>query len=90
MKKMRTVVVPEQTVERVECVICDLCKNVIQDPYPERNDVRVEHRFGEYYGGDGAGGDEISFDLCGKCFREKLVPWLQEQGATQTYKEWDC
>lgn len=38
---------------------------------------------------DGGSGTEILVDLCYVCFRNKLVPWLESQGAKIQEKEWD-
>jgi len=38
---------------------------------------------------DGGSGTVIMVDLCNACFRSKLVPWLESQGAKIQEKEWD-
>ena len=38
---------------------------------------------------DGGGfGKEIVIDICLSCFRAKLIPWLQSQGAQVRETEW--
>lgn len=49
--------------------------------------VTIRHKAGEDYP-EGGSGDEIEIDLCPKCFRTRLVPWLQLQGAKIEYSEW--
>lgn len=38
---------------------------------------------------DGGSGTEFDIDICPTCFKEKLVPFLQDQGANIQPKEWD-
>jgi predicted alpha/beta superfamily hydrolase len=38
---------------------------------------------------EGGYGNEYEIDLCPDCFRDRLVPWLQSQGAKITQQEWD-
>lgn len=52
------------------------------------HDTTVVCRDGTSYP-DGGSGSEIVVDLCHECFRNKLVPWLEGQGAEIREKEWD-
>jgi len=38
---------------------------------------------------EGGTGTEYEIDLCPKCFKERLVPWLKSEGAAIEEKEWD-
>ena len=38
---------------------------------------------------DGGSGTEYSIDLCPSCFKARLVPWLQSQGADIRQEDWD-
>lgn len=38
---------------------------------------------------EGGSGTEIEVDICPECFKTKLIPWLESQGATIRQKEWD-
>jgi len=74
---------------------CDLCGRESTKPAQgwEENSFQVEeieisHRSGEQYPESGSG-DKIEIHLCPECFRNKLVPWLQSQGADVKYEEWD-
>lgn len=75
---------------------CDLCGKGGKHSwdggvYEESNTtikVSVCHKQGYSYP-EGGSGDGIDIDLCPSCFRNKLVPWLQEQGANIKYEEWD-
>lgn len=50
--------------------------------------VTVKDRKGENYPECGMG-TEYNIDLCPKCFRDRLIPWLQSQGAEIEPVEWD-
>ena len=50
--------------------------------------VAIEQKDGSSYP-DGGSGDKYEIDLCPKCFKERLVPWLLSQGATIKQEEWD-
>ncbi len=76
----------------LKSVACDLCGkkgfNVQHDEGVNwTNEGRVEnittiaHKVGERYFPDGAEFKTEFFDICDKCFSEKLKPWLISQGA---------
>jgi hypothetical protein len=50
--------------------------------------VIIRQREGEAYP-EGGSGTEYRIDMCPKCFKEKLVPWLRSQGAQVNEKDWD-
>jgi hypothetical protein len=50
--------------------------------------VTVTHRSGLSYP-EGGSGTEIEIDLCPKCFQDRLIPWLESQGATIEARDWD-
>lgn len=89
MKHMKTIDVPATTREVVAKVTCDLCATEITQKQFEVNEVEVSLKQGSNYP-EGGSGDTTSFDLCSKCFAEKLIPWLRAQGAEPATKEWDC
>ena len=88
MKHMKTVSVPASTREVVEFVSCDLCGAKIKGKDFDVNEVEVRHKTGWSYP-EGGSGVEVSVDMCGKCFDEKLVPWLRSQGIQPNTREWD-
>jgi len=49
--------------------------------------VEVTCKTGESYP-EGGSGTEFEVDICPKCFKEKLVPWLRSQGAKVDGEEW--
>lgn len=59
---------------------CDLCGNNVSNCGFGDVEINVEHV--ERWGGFEGGISEKQFvDMCSQCFEEKLVPWLQSQGA---------
>jgi hypothetical protein len=50
------------------------------DPDHGETTTTIEIRKEAYYGGDGGSKEVIFFDLCPKCFREKLMEWFKSQG----------
>ena len=79
-------------VHRTETIIkkvtCDICGAVIthDDPY-DAEEVTVAHKTGTAYS-DGGSGETVSVDMCGRCFDERLVPWLKSHGAEPRTEEW--
>ena len=89
MKHLKTIPVPATTREVLDHVSCDLCGAKIANNHNyEVHEVEVRHKTGVSYP-DGGSGEETSVDMCGKCFDEKLVPWLRSQGAEPQSKDWD-
>jgi hypothetical protein len=87
MKHMKTVIVPAETTNVVSFVTCDLCKTKIETAGVFAVDeTTVHHKVGKYYP-EGGSGTETVIDICGKCFDEKLVPWVKAQGAEPTVTE---
>jgi hypothetical protein len=91
MKKMRMCTVPAVPAKEVEeqiAIICDLCQAespcrthwlVGSSGYSGRTvvvSIQDQSSFPE-----GGTVKRHSFDLCPKCFWEKLVPWMEQQGA---------
>jgi len=81
MEHFKTVVIPETTRRELEKTTCDICKlEIVQDGFFDAEEIEVRHRLGTSYP-EGLFCVDTIFDLCGKCFDEKLVPWLKSQGA---------
>lgn len=89
MKHLKTIQIPATTREVVDHVSCDLCgAKISQNLDYVVEEVEVRHKTGAAYP-DGGSGEETSVDMCGKCFDEKLVPWLRSQGAKPCAKDWE-
>ena len=50
--------------------------------------VEIRQKEGESYP-EGGSGKKYEIDLCPKCFKTKLIPWLKSQGADIKQEEWD-
>ena len=83
----------------IDTVTCDLCGTTTADSgwgeHRERNsygaitnDVEVKWRHSYGYS-DGGGGTEYVFDICPKCFKERLIPWVVSQGGKPTINDLD-
>ena len=84
---MELVHVPAKDIQVVKKVTCDLCGAEIKRADYSAEEVEVRHKTGDAYPDNGQG-LEVSVDMCGKCFDEKLLPWLRSQGATPERKTW--
>lgn len=96
-RTFKSIPVPATTRTEVDKVICDLCGAETHDGnwakstwyYNEIEitvEISFEHRESDGGSGDGGSTDRISVDICPNCFKKKLVPWLESQGA-QVKKE---
>lgn len=88
MKHKRMVHHPARDEERVYKTTCDSCGEEIREDTYEVNEVKVSHKTGHSYP-EGGSGEKIIVDLCGKCFDEKLIPFLKSIGANPRTEEWD-
>jgi len=72
-------------------IICDLCKKEFSgESWGARGfdvqETEIRYRFGETYP-DSSFCEELSFDVCPNCFKKKLIPWFEENGAKATKKD---
>lgn len=74
---------------------CDLCGTEAKDgrwasDIYEVNEVEVtvRQKDGHNYP-EGGFGEEYVVDLCPTCFKERLIPWLQSEGASVEPLDWD-
>jgi hypothetical protein len=72
---------------------CDLCSGTSRnDDWTtgsyEVNETQIRWKEGDSYP-EGGSGTEIEVDICPECFKTKLIPWLESQGAAIRKKEWD-
>jgi len=91
-KRMR----PEREEEYIAELRCDICgrkapKPGGDHPWKEEiydiHDVDVKLREGDQYPDSGSG-EETSFDICPKCFKERLIPALFAMGAQPRKVDW--
>jgi len=88
MRHMKTIHIPASERSDVDFVTCDLCKEKIEESRYEVDEVEIRRKTGVSYPESG-NGIKINVDMCGKCFDEKLMPWLRSQGAEPLTDEWD-
>jgi len=81
--------------ERVVSMVCEICgEQSIGSEWDGEGDDRsfgvvdIECKTGVRYP-DGGYGEKCEVDICPKCFKGKLVPWLESQGATVKWEDWD-
>lgn len=91
MKHFKEIEIPAQPsrVQRIETdTSCDFCKEIIRERLYDINEVTIEHREGNGYPSSGYA-ETTSVDMCGKYFKEKLIPWVKSQGIEMQVKEYD-
>lgn len=97
MKTKKTVT---ETKEVTDKTFCDLCKKQIKDGWDcfsvagaevkiRRTWTYVSATEGIHYPEGGGDAETIEYDVCVKCFKEKLIPFMESQGAEPTRREWD-
>jgi cytochrome c5 len=97
---MRTIETNQVTsVHDIIHATCDLCgaKAVSARPNSENDWSKSQFRIHDTTlvcrdgtnSPDGGSGSDIVVDLCNACFRSKLVPWLESQGAKIHERKWD-
>ena len=99
-EKTATRTIPQREDKYVESVICDLCGKVVKHPHRHGDctdwnnnfDVDatcVRHTTGYIYP-ECANLDHVDYHICPECFKNKLEPWLQLNGAqpTESSTEW--
>lgn len=77
----------------LEKTTCDLCGESTSgdnwaDGNYEHDEITIQRVSGAHYP-EGDYRETASFDICPKCWEEKLVPWMASQGASPTVKEAD-
>ena len=93
---------PERTDLKAIALICGLCNKeikyfhdngvvvlnpIIKERYGGAADVQVQLKAGEHNLNGGVG-ETISFDICPRCFEERLQRWLEQQGAEAKVEPW--
>ncbi len=86
MKVYENKTIPESVEKVLIKTTCDMCKGEIKTGCFEVNEVEISHEHGSVYPDSGYT-DTNFIDLCGKCFQEKLIPWLKNQGCEVQTKE---
>lgn len=97
MRKYKTEkVTTDQT--SLEESTCDLCgavakygnwESVVYEVAEAEIEITVRYKDGEENPACGGGGTKYHVDICPACFKTKLIPWLESQGATCKSEDWD-
>ncbi len=75
---------------------CDLCGGIATHGEWESSsymfdeteiEVTVRQKEGSSFP-EGGSGTQYNVDMCPKCFKEKLVPWLESQRCSAKTEEW--
>ena len=66
---------------------CDICNSQLERGSYELEEININYKVGTNYP-EGGSGEECSVDLCGKCFKEKLIPFLESNGVDAKFTEW--
>jgi len=88
MRTYKTTIIPEHNSTSIDQVFCDLCGEVRKHQLYAVSDVVVSYEFGNAYSDNGST-TQLSYDICGSCFRNKLMVWLESQGAEPRKEEKD-
>lgn len=98
MKIYKKKVIPAKEVTVVEQRKCDLCGKIGKDDRWESKssyeinetviEIEIRQKEGASYP-EGGSGTKYEIDLCPDCFKNRLIPWLQSQGADIKTEEWD-
>ena len=99
MKVFETYIEPAKPAKEMKRLVkraCDICGLEGTDNWDggwyEVNDteisMKIKYRVGENYP-EARFGEECEVDLCPKCFKEKLLPWLKTQGAEIKIRDYD-
>jgi hypothetical protein len=84
------------TRKALDVLTCDLCSAIGKGEQWETSiwevntvdiAIMIHHNEGDI-DREGGSGTKYTVDMCPKCFKEKLIPWLQSQGATVQPIEW--
>lgn len=88
MKHTKVIEIPATQRTVIEKTTCDFCGTIIRKNGLDIDEVTITHRTG-WACSEGGSGHETSVDVCGRCFVDRIVPWLKSQGVTPVTKEWD-
>ena len=104
MKEIKLENIPQTSRKRVKAVICDICKTRSprgdnyskyweledQELNPQSGiDITVKMKEETQLWNDGGESKTTSFDICPKCFKEELIPFLESKGAKPEIEEVD-
>lgn len=92
MKHMTKKVIPEHVEEVVDKITCDLCGRKINTQQENLRDNKIDEVVISYDKGttypDGGSGVHTKLDMCGTCFEERLMPWIEAQNGKMEHIEY--
>lgn len=89
MRHYKDVTIPERIEKRLDKTTCDICNELICEPDTfEISEIVVSRREGESFPEGGSDETEF-FDICERCWKTRLVPYLEGLGAKKQVKERD-
>ena len=97
MKRYETVTPEPKPTQYLIGLTCDLCGRETKwrgwaedcwDVDEIEIKVTIRRHQGQNYP-EGGWGTDYEVDLCPECFKDKLIPWLESQGAKVQQTEWD-
>lgn len=92
MKHMKTEkVAAVEAYERqvIENIKCDMCHKLIQvEKAYGVEEIEVSARIGKQYP-EGGHGEKCEIDICLRCFREKLIPFIEADGNQIKWEDWE-
>lgn len=90
MQHKETITIPARAEARVVKTTCDLCRSELERAGRfETRETRIEMRRGANYGPEGGNTTTTTFDICCKCFNERLVFWFGANGVQPRVEETD-
>lgn len=87
MRTYEEVTIPERTQKRISETYCDLCGETIKVHAYSTDDVIVSKEIGFHYPDSGYQ-TIIEYDVCLKCFDDKIVPIFGNAKPTITERDW--
>ena len=95
-RKIEEKKIVKEVTKKNERVFCDLCgKEAMYGDWSggvyEINETEIHVRIKQKEGcqfPEGGSGEYYEVDICPECFKEKLVPWLNSQGANLKPLDW--
>jgi hypothetical protein len=86
MKHYRIKEIPATTRREETHTTCDICNADTNQYGYDVDECTIKNEQGSRFP-EGTNLDVLACDLCGECFRTKLVPWLESQGVAMQRSE---
>jgi len=80
-------IIPSRKERFITGTTCDMCGEKLVERVYIHDKVEIEYDLGDRYP-DGASGTKTKIDMCPKCFKGKLLPWIKSQGGSYREEEY--